>query len=84
MKYLQILTVDNECYSINLDQQIYIKVSDDDTEVCFYSRSYQLVFTTNEKSTRGTLISEDTMGLLQDGIIGEVNVFTDPDLYSDI
>lgn len=84
MKYLQILTVDNECYSINLDQQVYIKVSDDDTEVFFFSNKYELVFTTDEKSTRGTLISEDTMGLLQDGIIGEVGVFTDPDLVSDI
>ena len=61
MKYLQILTVDNEYFRINLDQQIYTKISSDDTGVCFYSRSYQLVFTTNEKSTRGAIISQDTM-----------------------
>ena len=84
MKYLQILTKDNESYSINLDQQIYITISADDTEVFFLSRSYQLVFTTDEKSTRGTLISEDTMDLLQDAIIGEVAVFTDPDMDSNI
>ena len=80
MKYLQILTVDNTYLSINLDQQMYIKISADDNEVCFFSRSYQLVFTTNEKSTRGNIISQDTMGNLQDAIIGEVDVFTDPDL----
>jgi hypothetical protein len=81
MKYLQILTVDNEYISINLDQQMYIKISaDDDNEVCFFSNKYELVFTTNEKSTRGTLISQGTMDKLQDAIIGEVDVFTDPDL----
>jgi hypothetical protein len=80
MKYLQILTVDNEYISINLDQQMYIKISADDNEVCFFSNKYELVFTTNEKSPRGTIISQDTMYLLQDAIIGEVDVFTDPDL----
>ena len=59
---------------------MYIKISADDTEVCFFSRSYQLVVTTNEKSTRGNIISQDTMDNLQDAIIGEVDVFTDPDL----
>jgi len=80
MKYLQILTVDNTYISINLDQQMYIKISADDNEVCFFSNKYELVFTTNEKSTRGTLISQGTMDKLQDAIIGEVDVFTDPDL----
>lgn len=80
MKYLQILTVDNTYISINLDQQMYIKISADDNEVCFFSNKYELVFTTNEKSPRGTIISQDTMDLLQDAIIGEVDVFTDPDL----
>ena len=81
MKYLQILTVGNEYISINLDQQMYIKISADDAnEVCFFSNKYELVFTTNEKSTRGTLISQGTMDKLQDAIIGEVDVFTDPDL----
>jgi hypothetical protein len=80
MKYLQILTVDNTYISINLEQQMYIKISADDNEVCFFSNKYELVFTTNEKSPRGTIISQDTMGLLQDAIIGEVDVFTDPDL----
>lgn len=80
MKYLQILTVDNEYISINLDQQMYIKIPADDNEVCFFSNKYELVFTTNEKSTRGTIISQDTMDNLQDAIIGEVDVFTDPDL----
>ena len=80
MKYLQILTVDNTYISINLEQQMYIKISDDDNEVCFFSNKYELVFTTNEKSTRGTLISQGTMDNLQDAIIGEVDVFTDPDL----
>ena len=61
MKYLQILTVDNECYSINLDQQVYIKVSDDDTEVFFFSNKYELVFTTDENSSNGILINQDTM-----------------------
>jgi hypothetical protein len=76
MKYLQILTVDKEYFSINLAQQIYIKVSADDTEVCFYSRSYQLVFTTNEKSTRGAIISPDTMYLLQNAVLDEVEIYT--------
>jgi len=80
MKYLQILTVDNEYLSINLDQQMYIKIAANDNEVCFFSNKYELVFTTNEKSTRGTIISQDTMDNLQDAIIGEVDVFTDPDL----
>lgn len=80
MKYLQILTVDNTYISINLEQQMYIKISADDNEVCFFSNKYELVFTTNEKSPRGTIISQDTMYLLQDAIIGEVDVFTDPDL----
>jgi len=80
MKYLQILTVDNTYISINLDQQMYIKISADDNEVCFFSNKYELVFTTNEKSTRGTLISQGTMDKLQDAIIGEVNLYTDPDL----
>lgn len=80
MKYLQILTVDNEYISINLDQQMYIKISADDNEVCFFSNKYELVFTTNEKSTRGTIISQDTMDNLQDAIIGEVEVYTDPDM----
>ena len=80
MKYLQILTVDNTYLSINLDQQMYIKISADDNEVCFFSNKYELVFTTNDKSPRGTIISQDTMDLLQDAIIGEVDVFTDPDL----
>ena len=81
MKYLQILTVDNEYLSINLEQQMYIKISAaDDNEVCFFSNKYELVFTTNEKSTRGNIISQDTMDKLQDAIIGEVDVFTDPDL----
>ena len=80
MKYLQILTVDNTYISINLDQQMYIKISADDNEMCFFSNKYELVFTTNEKSTRGTLISQGTMDKLQDAIIGEVDVFTDPDL----
>ena len=80
MKYLQILTVDNTYISINLEQQMYIKISDDDNEVCFFSNKYELVFTTNEKSTRGAIISQDTMDNLQDAIIGEVDVFTDPDL----
>ena len=79
MKYLQILTVDNTYISINLEQQMYIKIADDN-EVCFFSNKYELVFTTNEKSTRGTLISQGTMDNLQDAIIGEVDVFTDPDL----
>ena len=61
MKYLQILTVDNEYFSINLAHQMYIKISADDTEVCFFSSSYRLVFTTNEKSIRGAIISQDTM-----------------------
>ena len=76
MKYLQIMTVDNDYLCINLDQQIYIKVSADDTEVCFYSRSYQLVFTTNEKSTRGLIISPDTMYLLQNAVLDEVEIHT--------
>jgi hypothetical protein len=59
---------------------MYIKISTDDNEVCFFSNKYELVFTTNEKSTRGTIISQDTMDNLQDAIIGEVDVFTDPDL----
>ena len=80
MKYLQILTVDNTYISINLEQQMYIKISADDNEVCFFSNKYELVFTTNEKSPRGTIISQDTMDNLQDAIIGEVDVFTDPDL----
>ena len=80
MKYLQILTVDNTYISINLEQQMYIKISADDNEVCFFSNKYELVFTTNDKSPRGTIISQDTMDLLQDAIIGEVDVFTDPDL----
>jgi len=80
MKYLQILTVDNTYISINLDQQMYIKIAANDNEVCFFSNKYELVFTTNEKSTRGTIISQDTMDNLQDAIIGEVDVFTDPDL----
>ena len=81
MKYLQILTVGNEYISINLDQQMYIKISADDAnEVRFFSNKYELVFTTNEKSPRGTIISQDTMDNLQDAIIGEVDVFTDPDL----
>ena len=76
MKYLQIMTVDNDYLCINLDQQIYIKVSADDTEVCFYSRSYQLVFTTNEKSTRGLIINSDTMYLLQNAVLDEVELHT--------
>ena len=76
MKYLQIMTVDNDYLCINLDQQIYIKVSADDTEICFYSRSYQSVFTTNEKSTRGLIISPDTMYLLQNAVLDEVEIHT--------
>ncbi len=80
MKYLQIITVDNEYFSINLDQQIYIKISADDTQVSFLSRSYRLVFTTDENSSDGILINQDTMDLLQDAITEEVSVFTVPDM----
>ena len=80
MKYLQILTVDNEYFSINLDQQIYITISADDTRVSFLSRSYLLVFTTDKNSQDGILINQDTMDLLQDAITEEVSVYTDPDL----
>lgn len=78
MKYLQILTVDNEYFSINLDQQIYIKISADDTKVCFFSNKFNLVFTTDENSSNGILINQDTMDLLQDAITEEVSVFTAP------
>lgn len=78
MKYLQIITVDNEYFSINLDQQIYITISADDTQVSFLSRSYLLVFTTDENSSNGILINQDTMDLLQDAITEEVSVFTAP------
>ena len=61
MKYLQIITVDNEYFSINLDQQIYSKISADDTQVCFFSNKFNLVFTTNENSSNGILINQDTM-----------------------
>jgi hypothetical protein len=80
MKYLQIITVDNEYFSINLDQQIYITISADDTRVNFLSRSYLLVFTTDKNSQDGILINQDTMDLLQDAVIGEVSVYTDPDM----
>ena len=80
MKYLQIITVDNEYFSINLDQQIYIKISADDTQVSFLSRSYRLVFTTDENSSDGILINQDTMDLLQDAITEEASVFTVPDM----
>jgi len=80
MKYLQILTVDNEYFSINLDQQIYITISADDTRVSFLSRSYLLVFTTDKNSQDGILINQDTMDLLEDAITEEVSVYTDPDL----
>jgi hypothetical protein len=64
MKYLDIFTVDGTYFSINLNQQIYIRFSADDTEVCFFSNKFNLVFTTNEKSTRGEIIRQvmmDTM-----------------------
>ena len=80
MKYLQIMTVDNNFLCVNLDQQIYITISADDTKVCFFSNKFNLVFTTDENSSNGILINQDTMDLLQDAIIGEVDVFTDPDL----
>jgi hypothetical protein len=80
MKYLQIITVDNEYFSINLDQQIYIKISADDTQVSFFSNKFNLVFTTNENSSNGILINQDTMDLLQDAIIDEAGVFTAPDM----
>jgi hypothetical protein len=80
MRYIQILTSDDEYFIINLDQQIYIKISTDSTHVSFLSRSYRLVFTTDEKSPNGTLIRQDTMDLLQEAVIGEVSVYTDPDV----
>jgi hypothetical protein len=74
MKYLQILTVDNEYLSINLDQQIYLRFSADGTEVCFFSNKFNLVFTTNEKSTRGELISQVMMDSMIDRLSeGESN-----------
>jgi hypothetical protein len=80
MKYIQILTLDNEYFSINLDQQIYIKISGDD-EVLFFSNNYQLVFTSTEKIRYITAIriSQDTMDMLQDAIIDAVDIITDPD-----
>jgi len=80
MKYLQIITVGNEYFSINLDQQIYITISADDTRVSFLSRSYLLVFTTDKNSQDGIIINQDTMDLLQEAVIGEASVYTDPDL----
>jgi hypothetical protein len=80
MKYLQIITVDNEYFSINLDQQIYIKISADDTQVSFLSETYLLVFTTDKNSPNEILINQDTMDLLQDAITEEVSVFTVPDM----
>jgi hypothetical protein len=80
MKYIQILTLDNEYFSINLDQQSYIKISGDD-EVLFFSNNYQLVFTSTEKIRDITAIriSQDTMDMLQDAIIDAVDIITDPD-----
>jgi hypothetical protein len=79
MKYIQILTLDNEYFSINLDQQSYIKISGDD-EVLFFSNNYQLVFTSTEKIRYITAIriSQDTMDMLQDAIIDAVDIITDP------
>jgi len=77
---LQIITVGNEYFSINLDQQIYITISADDTRVSFLSRSYLLVFTTDKNSQDGIIINQDTMDLLQEAVIGEASVYTDPDL----
>lgn len=80
MKYLQIITVDNEYFSINLDQQICITISADDTKVCFFSNKFNLVFTTNKNFLNEILINQDTMDLLQDAITEEASVFTVPDM----
>lgn len=61
MNYLNIITVNKALFSINLNHQIYIRISSDGTEVCFFSMSYRLVFTTNENSIRGEIISKNMM-----------------------
>jgi hypothetical protein len=66
MKYLQILTVDNEYFSINLDQQIYIRFSADGTEVSFLSETYLLVFTTDKNSPNEILINQVMMDSMVD------------------
>ena len=68
MKYLQILTKDNEYFRINLDQQMYTKISADDTKVFFFSNKFNLVFTTDENSSNGILISQDTMNQIVRGL----------------